>query len=357
MTLDFVPTPAYAAPDRRDTALQAFTDPGARPKVTFPLVLAAVTVAAVSMSVDAVPTYSHDAFFAGIGLTVALSIVTAKVLDHVERTRARLAAAILLPSAFGAGIGTIVQALVLTEVGTSPARALKDLGGLVNTTQPLPWIASGIVLGGLPALAVSCFLVLASRALRRIAGHDAPEKFGVVFTGGAGLASALGLLVADGIAAVPLLLVTFAAALALLVTLLVDGSRIRFLRRVYAGHAPGFDVVPADRFANDPSLAPLVADARAEAVLVRVPSCVRSYRAAAAEPVALVAATEDRTVRPLVRRRVLAGTMLVAMSLLAAGAAVSLRTSMGSPRSSVLGPRQSDLSPRSSVLSDSFLGD
>src|SRR5690606_17142838 len=144
----------------------------------------------------------------------------------------------------------------------------------------------------LPALVVAVFLVLASRALRKIVGHDASEGFGVAFTGGAGVMSSLGLFVADRIAVVPLFFVTSAAAIALLVMLLVDGARARFLRRVYAGQGGGFDIVPAERFANDPAIAPLVSDTRAEAVLVRVETRVGSYRAAAAEPIALVAASE-----------------------------------------------------------------
>lgn len=318
MTLRSMPSPAsYAAPNREDTALRAFVDPDARPTTTFPLVLVAVTVAAVSMSVDAVPQYSHKAFFAGIALAVALAVTAAKILDLFEGARWRMVASLLLPTAFGAVIGVVVQALVLSEVGTTWGRAVRDLGGLVDTMHPVPWIASGIVLGGFPALAVSVFLVLASRALRRIVGHDAPERFGVAFTGGVGMLSAVSLLAVDGIAVAPLLVVTSSAALALLVMLLVDGARVRFLRRVYAGEAAAFDIVPVERFAHDPAIAPLVADTRAEAVLVRVER-LGSYRAAAAEPIALVAESEHETLSPLLRRRATATCMLIAMCLLAA---------------------------------------
>ena len=269
---------------RGDATLRAFTQTKARPTTTFPLVLVAVTVSVLSMSLDAVARYSHDAFFAGILLTVMLAIVAGKVVDTLEGSPYRIVPTVLLPTTFGAAIGMVVQALVLKDVGTSMTNAVKDLGGLVDTTAPLPWVASGIVLGGVPALLVSVFLVLASRSLRRLVGHDASEGFSVAFTGFAGLLATFGLGLVDGIATPPLLFVAIAAALALLVAILVDGARIRFLRKIYAGQTTGFDIVPAQRFANDPSLAPIVANAGSASVLVRFEGDIGSYRAAAAEP-------------------------------------------------------------------------
>jgi len=70
-----------------------------------------------------------------------------------------------------------------------------------------------------------------------------------------------------------------------------------------------YDVVPADRFQHDPSIAPMVAQRgqrSAPHVLVRVDRRVGSYRSAAAEPIALIADTEQETTRPLRRRRVAA---------------------------------------------------
>ncbi len=306
---------AETPPD--DTSLSAFATGNARPKATFPLVLASVTIAVLSMSMDAVPRYSESAFFVGIALTIALAMLVGKVVDILGGSPWRLAASLLLPTAFGALIGMVVQAIVLSDVGSSWSHAVRDLGGLVDTTAPIPWIASGIVLGGLPALLVSIFLGLASRAIRRLTGHDASEGFGVAFTGGSGLLAGCGLLVVEGVAVPPLFVVTIASAVTLLVVLLVDGSRVRFLRTVYSGEASGFDILPADRFANDRSLAPMVANAGSAAVLVRIEGRVGSYRSAAAEPVAFVAGTETETLRPLLRRRIAATCMLVAMIALA----------------------------------------
>lgn len=293
-----------------DAAIAAFTRAGSGPRTTFPLVLVAVTVSVLSMSLDAVPRYSHDAFFAGLFSTVLLAFAAGKIVDALAGGPFRLVATLGVPTLFGALIGTVVQAVVLVDIGTSWSHAVRDLGGLVDTTEPIPWIGAGIFLGGAPALVVAAFLVVASRSIRRLTGNDASEGFGVAFTGFAGLLAAFGLVLVDGIGVPPLLFVAVAAAMTILVTILVDGSRARFLRRVYAGQGAGFDIVPADRFAN-PSLAPMVAKAGAASVLVRVTG--GSYRAAAAEPIALLAETESETLRPLLRRRAAATAMLVAM--------------------------------------------
>jgi hypothetical protein len=202
-------------------------------------------------------------------------------------------------------------------VGSSWSTAVKDLGGLVDTSEPRLWIAAGIVLGGVPALLISIFLLLASRALRRLTGHDASEGFGVVFTGATGILAAFALLLVDDLAAPPLFAVAIASGLTLLVVVLVDGSRARFLRGVYAGQNGEFDIVPRGRFAGDVTLAPMVANAASASVLVRVDQKIGSYRAAAARPIALLAATERETLQPLARRRIAATAMFLTMVLLA----------------------------------------
>jgi hypothetical protein len=55
----------------------------------------------------------------------------------------------------------------------------------------------------------------------------------------------------------------------------------------------------------------MVAQAGAAHVLVRVDRRVGSYRAAAAEPIAMLADTEAETTRPLRRRRVAAAAVLL----------------------------------------------
>jgi hypothetical protein len=304
------------ATDSTDAALRAFAKSDSGPQATFPLVLVATTVAATAMHLDAVPKYSADAFFVGLGLAIGLAFVIGKLLGTVHTASSRAVIALFLPTGFGALIGMVVQALVLKDVGSTWATAVKDLGGLVDTTEPISWIASGIVLGGLPALLVSLFLLIAARALRKLTGHDASEGFSVAFTGAAGLIAAFGLVLADGLALPPVLVAGIAAGITLVVVLLVDGSRIRFLRRVYAGNDGAFDIVPAQRFAPDSSLAPIVADAGNASVLVRVDTRLDSYRGAAAAPVALLGDTEKATLRPLVRRRFAALAMLVAMMFL-----------------------------------------
>jgi hypothetical protein len=208
--------------------------------------------------------------------------------------------------------------------------AVKDLGGLVDTTEPITWLLAGALLGALPALLVSVFLMLAARALRNVIGNDAAEAFNVVFTGCAGLLAAVGLVFVAPWELPPLLGVCVLASTSLLVSFLVDGARLRFLREVWAGVSSaadshvrtGYEVVPAGRFLHDASLAPMVTKAGAVSVLVRVDRRVGSYRDAAAEPIALLAETEHATTRPLRRRRALAAGVVAAMTM--AGALATL---------------------------------
>ena len=316
-----------------ERAVEAFTRLGAVPRPTFPLALASVTVAVVAMHADLVARYSPAAFWAGILATLALAVGVGHAVSVIRTPRGRILASLLLPTAGGAVVGVIVQGAVLVALGTGDsAMALKDLGGLVDSTEPVSWLLAGVVLGALPALAVSVFLVLAARALRRLVGNDAAEGFGVVFTGGVGVAAAFSLALVEPWEMLPLVAVILLAALAVVLAFLVDGARLGFLRHVWGGVAAGandprrtgYDVVPADRFQHDPSIAPMVARMAAGAtphVLVRVDRCVGSYRSAAAEPIALIADTEVETTRPLRRRRVAAAAVLAGM---VAGAALSL---------------------------------
>jgi hypothetical protein len=100
------------------------------------------------------------------------------------------------------------------------------------------------------------------------------------------------------------------------------GSRIRFLRKVYAGEDGRFEVMPAQRFARDPHLAPMVANAGSAAMLVRVDRN-DAYRTAAVEPIALIAESEKEALRPLLRRRAAATSLLVGMLLLGSLATVA----------------------------------
>ncbi len=305
---------------RQENAVEAFTKRGVAPKATFALVLVAVAVASLSMSFDEIERYSEVGFLFGIVMAGVLALATGQVLEAVKDDGWRTVASVALPTGCGALIGVVLQAFVLFHTGLGWDGAVKDLGGLVNTTEPLTWLMAGVVLGGTPALLVAGFLLLAARALRRLTGHDASEGFGVGFVGTAGLLAAFGLFLVKGMAVIPLLLVAIAAAVTVLVAVLIDGSRIDFLRRVYARAGEGFDIVPASQFAGDASLAPLVAAAGSGAVLVRLAKA--EYRAAAMEPIALVADSEEETLRPLLRRRRAATALLVTTTLLSTLAAL-----------------------------------
>ncbi len=319
---------AHPRPQAADTQTAAFTRAPQKPRTTFPLVLCAVTLAVVAMHADAVMRYSTEAFWAGIVATMALATAVGVLLDRIHTPLARSAATILLPTVAGAIIGVVVQGLVLlavrSMVGTDGEPIIvRDLGGFVDTTEAATWLLGGVLLGAVPALVVCLFLGLAARALKRLVGNDASEGFTVAFTGAVGVVSGFALVLVDRTEAAPLLVVLAGSIVALLVALLVDGSRIAFVKRVFAGEDGAFEIVPQTRFADDRSLASLVSDAGTASVLVRVDRTPGSYRSAAAEPIALLGETEELTLRPLHRRRVAAGAMLGAMSVLGALAAAA----------------------------------
>jgi hypothetical protein len=300
-----------------EAAVQAFTTLGAAPRPTFPLALVSVTVAVLAMHTDMVAKYSLRAFWAGIAATLVLAIVVGRVMGALHG-RTRTVAALGLPTIGGAIVGMIVQAVVLDEVTDAGIIGVKDLGGIVDSTQPVSWIAAGTILGAVPALAVSIFLGLAARAMRRLVGNDASEGFGVAFTGFTGVLAAFGMVVAEPWELAPLLAVTILAGVGVMLAFLVDGARLRFLHHVFAGGAEStYEIVPAERFMHDASLAPMVAQAGAVSVLVRVDRRVGSYRSAAAEPIALLAETEEETTLPLRRRRIAATALVIAMAGLA----------------------------------------
>lgn len=311
------------ADQRAEAAVKAFTRIGTPPRPTFPLALASVTVAVLAMHGDLVAKYSLEAFWVGIVTTAALAIAVGRIVASIAAPRSRMIAALALPTVGGAMVGVIVQAIVLLAIrDEGGAMAVKDLGGLVDSTEPVSWLAAGLVLGALPALIVSAFLMLCARALRSLVGSDAAEGFNVVFAGGAGILAALGMVFVEPWELPPLLGVCALASVSMLVSFLVDGARLRFLEEVWAGAATGgdnhvrtaYEVVPADRFMHDPSLAPIVTKAGAVSVLVRVDRRVGSYRAAAAEPIALLADTELATTLPLRRRRAAAVAVVAAMA-------------------------------------------
>ena len=312
------------ADQRAEAAVQAFTRIGAAPRPTFPLVLASVSVAVLAMHADLVAKYSLGAFWIGVVATAGLAIGVGRIVSRIPSARPRMAAALVLPTVGGALVGVLVQAIVLLSLrDLGGAIAIKDLGGLVDSTDPVSWLAAGLLLGALPALAVSVFLMLCARALEGRVGSDAAEGFNVAFTGGAGVLAAVGLVLVEPWELPPLLVVCVLASVSMLVSFLVDGARLRFLSEVWAGATGGgenhvrsaYEVVPADRFMHDPSLAPIVTKAGAVSVLVRVDRRVGSYRASAAEPIALLADTEAATTRPLRRRRAATVAVVVAMMM------------------------------------------
>ena len=320
------PAPAAVVLRERhaEAAVQAFTRLGTAPRPTFPLALMSVTIAVLAMHGDLVAKYSLEAFWIGVAATAVLAIVVGRVVSAIPNARTRMTAALALPTIGGALVGVIVQAVVLFAIrDAAGALAIKDLGGLVDSTEPVSWLLAGVLLGALPALLVSVFLMLAARALRSLVGNDAAEGFNVAFTGCAGLLAAGSVLVVAPWEVPPLLVVCALAATSMLVAFLVDGARLRFLKDVWAGASSdpgshvrtGYEVVPADRFMHDPSLSPIVTKAGAVSVLVRIDRRVGSYRAAAAEPIALLADSEDATTRPLRRRRAATVAVLATMAL------------------------------------------
>lgn len=305
------------AVQREEKVLQAFTERGSGPKPIFALVLVSVAIASWSLSMDEVERYSKAGFCIGVGLALFLSIVVGFVIESLTDPTHKKFASIVLPTFAGGAIGVVIQSIVLAEVGTGWVYAVKDLGGLIDTTRPVEWIAAGTFLGGVPALIVTGFVLLAARTLKKLAGHDAPESFGVAFVGIAGLISSGALFAVKGLAIAPLVLVACASIITVMIARLIDGSRVAFLNKVYAQQGEEYDVVPVDQFASDRALAPMVAGAKTGAVLVKVSK--GEYRASAMEPIALVGETREDTLRPLHRRRGAATLLLVATIAMTTG--------------------------------------
>lgn len=286
---------------------------GIRPTLTLPLGLFATTITVFALWVDGVAGFSRPAVYLGVLLAAGLSVVTGSVVAR-QRGRSRIATALLLPMLFGAMIGTVVQAAVLAS--GNPAR---DLNGLIATTEPLGWLAGGVPLGAFPAALVAGFLLVAGRVVRRYAGFDASEAAAVVFGGGAGVLAAVGLhVIADHTLRGTLLGAVAVAELAVLVAIVTDVGRIRFLRGVYAG-TTDFDIVPAARFGAGATFTSLVANAGTACVLVRRPP-PGGYRAAAGEPLGFLGDSEKATLAPLLRRRVVALVVLVVLTSVAGSA-------------------------------------
>src|SRR4051794_4433675 len=101
-------TPARTRELHVERAVETFTRLGAPPRPTFPLVLTSVTVAVVGMHFDRVAQYSLAAFWIGIASTVILAVGVGHAVSAMA-PRSRMLAALVLPTAFGAIVGVIVQ--------------------------------------------------------------------------------------------------------------------------------------------------------------------------------------------------------------------------------------------------------
>jgi hypothetical protein len=271
-----------------------------------------VTVTTIALEIDHVPEFSRNAFVLGLVLASGLGFVLGNVLDVLARRPGRRTLAmLLLPAAFGAFVGMAVQAVMLGEVDPAAPAVLKDFGGLVATTSPAAWIGSGIVLGSLPALGVSAFLLLAARALRRTPGNDASDRFRLAFVGGTGVVAALALTSVHwnrALTGAPLAGVALVAAGSLLVALRSGSQRLRLLRRVYAGQIEGVEIVPRETFGEGVELLPQLTPAGGNAVLVHTRRDA-DYRGASREPVALLSEAAAPTLRWLGRHQLTAATL------------------------------------------------
>ena len=313
----------------QETALAALDRAPARPTLTFPLVLAAVTVTTIALAVDHVPQFSGVAFLLGLLLATGLGFVLGNMLDVLARRPGRRTLAMLfLPAAFGGLIGMAVQAVMLGEVDPSQPAVLKDFGGLVATTSPTAWILGGIALGSFPALAVSAFLLLAARALRVTPGNDASGRLRLAFVSGTGVVAALALSLIHSnrlLVAPPLGAIAIIAVRALLVAVRSGGQRLGLLQRVYAGQIDSLEIVPRERFGEGAELLPQLTPAGGNAVLVRTHRDA-DYRGVSREPVALLSEVPGPTLDWLRSQRATAATiaLMIAGLLLATGTSALL---------------------------------
>jgi hypothetical protein len=302
--------------------LAALSRPPARPRLTFPLMLVSVTVTTIALAVDGVPQLSPHAYVLGFILASGLGFVLGNVLDVLARRPGRRTLAmLLLPAAFGALIGMAVQAVMLGEFDPAQPAVLKDFGGLIATTSPTTWIAGGIVLGSIPALAVSAFLLLAGRALRRTPGNDASNRFSLGFVSATGVVAALALMSLhasrDALVGLPLTGVALVALGSLTRAIHESGRRLRLLRKAYAGQLDGVEIVPRECFGEGAEQLPQLTPAGvwAHAVLVRTRRDA-DYRGASREPVALLSDGPGPTLAWLRGHRATAATLAVTIGVL-----------------------------------------
>jgi hypothetical protein len=233
-------------------------------------------------------------------------------------------------------VATAVASAVLVRIslrqdassGTADVRALlgaaavgAGLWGLVSSLSG-EGLAAGLALGAtiglLPSVAAGVVLALLGRTIRSVrmfAAHDAIERVGLVAGGAAGLAGAVAIgFVAPRYAVIP----AGSAALGLVLlagTWRRDVKRCAWLRDVYDGKAPGYQIVPLDDTHVTETLAPLVPGSAVDAVLLEDASHGGgAYRATERpRPVALVQRDPGPSVWPI-RARAQRAVLFFAMT-------------------------------------------
>ncbi len=266
------------------------------------------------------PRLDLGVYRAGVCIAGGVGASTGWLLVRLRETgRWRRSSGWLVPLAGGL-VGVLIQTLLLIR---DPHYQLHVRGLGLSTRNTAAWVLGGLPLGALAALVLSGVLAVTLRLVSAPA-HDAAERWTTPFAAATALVGALALGAADR-GEIPLVLgIIFAALTALAHVALADAARARWLRSVFEGEVPGFEVVPAEEFPSVVDAPPVVGAVLPHAVIVQIEEAQQGYRAAARVAFATTGIDLYFASRPLLQRR--AGILAtLAVTAVITAIALSLR--------------------------------
>jgi hypothetical protein len=297
-----------SGPDARALA------PLREPPIAFAFGLFAGLLALLFMRALGTPGLDRGAYRIGVALAAAAGVGTAWAIQLLRRhPRLPRLAPLGLVIAVGAALGMGIQWLLLVR---APAHHAYILAGGFTTGHPVAWVLEGALVGVVPALVAAGFLAGAQRLFVQRA-LDARERVLMPFAAASAL---LGSLAFGAAGAEELVLVACVVVLALVTLgeiLVADLARGRWLRRVFGGEEPAFEIVARPDPLEPCDLPHVVAAVRPLSLVVYVGE-ERGYRAAARTPLAATGVTAEHALAPLRQRQLALLSVVGVASLLSA---------------------------------------
>lgn len=258
--------------------------------------LAGAVVAFGIMRAADTPWLDPLAFHVGVGAAAILGSFAAALVQRLRRRpfweNKRWA---FVPLA-GAGVGSIVQAVLLRVPVTYTGQTV----GLTKA-EPVSWVLAGAPMGAIPAVALT-FLLHASMQGRQPAparSLDARERMIVPIAGTCLVLAAAAIAHTSRLELPGAIIVVLFGLFALLEVLLRDRQRAAWLKRAFRGDGP-FQVISSAELAA-PNLPALLSGTPATATIVRQEE--GSYRTMTRVPIATTAEHETPALAPIVQRR------------------------------------------------------